>query len=89
MIKTLFILFSLFSTCYSKLINLNGHNSIIVRIGPVTGSSVSKWITQLNKIDEEKIYIYITSPGGSVYHGNLFIEQIKSLEQNGKNRMHC
>ena len=83
MLTKLFLLFNFFTISFSKLIRLNNYNSVILR-GPVTSVSVSKWINNINSINDDTIYIYITSPGGSVYHGNLFIEQIKSLNASGK-----
>ena len=44
----------------SKLIELSNYNSVILR-GPVTSSSVSNWIKDINSISEDTIYIYITS----------------------------
>tara|TARA_B110000037_G_scaffold203617_1_gene246841 strand:+ start:573 stop:1322 length:750 start_codon:yes stop_codon:yes gene_type:complete len=84
MIKIMFLLFNL---VYSNLIELTTNNSVILR-GPVNSISVSKWIYNINKIKTDDIYIYIKSPGGSVTSGNLFIEQIKSLSESGKN-IHC
>ena len=80
-------MFLLFNLVYSNLIELTTNNSVILR-GPVNSISVSKWIYNINKIKTDDIYIYIKSPGGSVTSGNLFIEQIKSLSESGKN-IHC
>ncbi|VVU94576.1 Clp protease [seawater metagenome] len=89
--RALFILFMLgvlFSpiaatTETKKTVVLTEDNHMIVR-GQVTSESVSKWILELNKIKENNIMIYISSPGGSVLAGMTFVEQIKQLEASGK-----
>ena len=79
------ILFFLFNCLLSsaKLITLNNENTVILR-GPVDENSVSSVVTNLNKIDESKINLYINSPGGSVHHGNVLIEEIRGLQASGK-----
>lgn len=77
------ILLNLVFFVNAKLIELTDSNSVILR-GPVDSNSVSKWISQLNRVDNDYINLYITSPGGSVHSGNLLVEQIKSLKESGK-----
>ena len=67
----------------TKRVVLTEDNHMIIR-GQVTGESVSKWILEVNKIKENDILIYISSPGGSVLAGMTFVEQIKQLEAAGK-----
>lgn len=83
------ILFFLMSCLISsaKLITLNNENTVILR-GPVDENSVSSVITNLNKLDEHKINLYINSPGGSVHHGNVLIEEIRGLQASGK-KINC
>ena len=71
----------------SKLVELNEDNLITLR-GTVNSDSVSKWIRDINLINDDDIYMYITSPGGSVLQGMAFIEQLNALKLSGK-KINC
>lgn len=70
----------------SRVIEFNSRNLITIR-GPIQGSSATSWINQMNDRDPDAdtMYIYLTSPGGSVLEGNKIIDQIKTLETNNVN----
>lgn len=70
----------------SKIIEFTSRNLITIR-GPIKGSSSSTWINQMNDKDPDTdtMYIYLSSPGGSVLEGNKLIDQIKTLELNNVN----
>jgi len=73
------------STVYAdKLHVLNENNFISVR-GPVTGQKVSEWTQRLFEIEEDEIYLFLTTPGGSVFAGNQFISSLNSVSASGKN----
>ncbi len=85
--KVLSFLVSIFSICSvlcQDLIELNSRNMITIR-GPIQHESVSDFISKTSKIDADDIYIYISSPGGSVMEGMKIVDLIKSLEKSGKN----
>jgi ATP-dependent protease ClpP protease subunit len=82
-------LFVLLITVFAQkqnVIELNSRNLITFR-GSIKGSSVTTWISQINEHDSESttLYIYLSSPGGSVLEGNKLVDQIKMLESNGIN----
>lgn len=67
-----------------ELVELNSRNMITIR-GPIQPESVSDFLSKSSKIDSNDIYIYISSPGGSVMEGMKIVDIIKSLEKAGKN----
>ena len=72
------------NTVSQELIELNSRNMITIR-GPIKHESVSDFMNKVGKIDSEDIYIYISSPGGSVMEGMKIVDLIKSLEKSGRN----
>ena len=76
-------------TSSMRLIEFNSRNLITFR-GPIQGLSTTNWINQMNDRDPDTdtIYIYLSSPGGSVLEGNKLIDQIKTLELTGL-RVNC
>jgi ATP-dependent Clp protease protease subunit len=70
----------------SKILEFTSRNLITIR-GPIQGTSVTNWINQINDRDPDAdtMYIYLTSPGGSVLEGNKIIDQIKTMELAGVN----
>ena len=66
------------------LVELNNRNMITIR-GPIQHESVSDFMLKSSKIDSDNIFIYISSPGGSVMEGMKIVDIIKSLEKSGKN----
>ena len=78
------IIFGLFSGVFSnELIELNSRNMITIR-GPIKHESVSDFMNKAGKIDSKNIYIYISSPGGSVMEGMKIVDLIRSLEKSGR-----
>lgn len=71
-------------SCTYKVIDLNSRNLITIR-GPIQGSSSTNWISSFNDrdLDIDTMYIYLSSPGGSVLEGNKLIDQIKTLQLSG------
>ena len=67
-------------SCY-KVLEFNSRNLITIR-GPIQGSSSTNWITAMNDRDPDvdTMYIYLSSPGGSVLEGNKLIDQIRTLQ---------
>jgi ATP-dependent Clp protease protease subunit len=70
----------------NKILDFNSRNLITIR-GPIQGSSSTNWITAMNDRDPDvdTIYLYLSSPGGSVLEGTKIIDQIKTLQSNGAN----
>ncbi len=70
----------------NKVLDFNSRNLITIR-GPIQGSSSTGWITAMNDRDPDvdTIYLYLSSPGGSVLEGNKLIDQIRTLQLNGVN----
>ena len=71
------------NTLSQELIELNSRNMITIR-GPIKHESVSDFMNKVGKIDSNEIYIYISSPGGSVMEGMKIVDLIKSLEKSDR-----
>jgi ATP-dependent protease ClpP protease subunit len=88
--KVLFYIFPLVSSIFNnisyKVLDFNSRNLITIR-GPIQGSSSTNWISLMNDRDPDidTMYIYLSSPGGSVLEGNKIVDQIKTLQLNGVN----
>jgi ATP-dependent protease ClpP protease subunit len=85
MIVILFLkLYSLLNLCFSyQTINLNKTNNIVIR-EPINSETTSKFIYDLNLIEKKNsTYVYLNTPGGSVFEGIKIIEEIK------KHNMSC
>jgi ATP-dependent Clp protease protease subunit len=79
------VLFS-YTVLAQKILEFTSRNLINIR-GPIQGTSTTNWINQMNDRDPDAdtMYIYLSSPGGSVLEGNKLIDQIKTMEQSGVN----
>ena len=64
----------------NQLIKLDKNNFITLR-GDITDQLSSDIIRKLNKYSFQELYLYITSPGGSVINGLQIIDQIKVLNE--------
>lgn len=67
---------------YNKLIEVNSRNLVTIR-GPIQSDTVTDFIHKTSNIDSNEIFIYISSPGGSVMEGLKIVDIIKSLEKSG------
>jgi ATP-dependent Clp protease protease subunit len=67
-----------------QLIQLNRQNLITLR-GEVNDELTSELVRKLNKFSNNQLYLYITSPGGSVISGMQIIDQLKSLKERNIN----
>lgn len=63
----------------NKLIELNKQNLITMR-GEIDEQLTSELVGKINKFNNNQVYLYITSPGGSVIEGLQIIDQLKTLE---------
>ena len=84
LLSTLLVFSTLATTFSQELIELNDRNLITLR-GPIKHESVSDFMTKTSKIDSNDVYIYISSPGGSVMEGMKIVDMINSMEKSGKN----
>jgi len=66
-----------------KLIHLRENNFVSIN-GVINADSASRFISDILKVSGDKIYIYITSPGGSIIDGNRMIQVMESLTSSGK-----
>ncbi len=64
----------------NELIKLNKNNLITLR-GEINDQLSSDIIRKFNKYSSNELYLYITSPGGSVIDGMQIIDQLKSLSE--------
>jgi len=79
-----FFFLSLFNSCVSNnLIELNSSNFITIR-NEINEDLISNAIFNISKIDNDEIYIYIYSNGGSVTSGNNFVQYMNGLKINNK-----
>lgn len=63
-----------------QLIQLNRQNLITLR-GEINDELTSELVRKLNKFSNNQLYLYITSPGGSVISGMQIIDQLKALKE--------
>lgn len=81
-------LFSLLGIVYSqvaekpKMVELNSRNLITIR-GPIQSDTVTDFIHKTSNLDSDEVFIYISSPGGSVMEGLKIVDIIKTMEQSG------
>ncbi len=61
-----------------KIIELNKQNLITLR-GEIDDQLTSEIIGKINKFSHNHVYLYITSPGGSVIEGLQIIDQLQTL----------
>ena len=75
----LVILLSTINLIYcTELVELNSRNLITIR-GPIKHESVSDFLNKTSRIDSNNIYIYISSPGGSVMEGMKIVDVYNSV----------
>lgn len=82
----LFFFFLLVGTSLGQdlqTIKLTKHNFVTVK-GQITQSTASKFVDDIYKIEGDTIYIFLTTPGGSVIDGYDMIQNIHSLVSAGK-----
>ena len=84
MIKIYILLSLLFFVCSSEKIILDTNNYIHLK-GEINPLSSSNFITEINQITSDKLFIYIQSPGGYVESGKEIINEINIQLENGKN----
>ena len=70
-----------------KIIKLDESNFVTIR-GKIDEESASAFVTDINKIKGNKIYIYLLTPGGSIISGNTIMQHIEALTLNGK-KIYC
>ncbi len=84
-----FILFSIFLEVFGdpelnvnspQLIELNKQNLVTLR-GEINDGLTSELIRKLNTFSHNQLYLYISSPGGSVISGMQIIDQLKSIKE--------
>lgn len=66
-----------------ETVKLKDNNFVSIR-GKIDEDSASRFIYDIMKIKNDKIYIYLNTPGGSIMSGNTIIQTIESLKQSGK-----
>ena len=71
----------------NNIIHLKEGNFVHIR-GKINDYAVQQFILDVLKISNDEIYIYISSPGGSVHSGNEIIQIITALNLSGKS-VHC
>jgi ATP-dependent Clp protease protease subunit len=76
------ILFCLVNNAFSKHINLDEDNIVILK-GPITSDTSSKFIKDLQGFKNNELNIFITSPGGSVLEGMKIIDHMKMFSNQG------
>lgn len=64
-----------------KTIDLKPENTLVLR-GPVDSNSASKAVKDLLTSQEETVYLFLASPGGSIFAGLELVDTIKSSGKN-------
>lgn len=74
----LILCLTLLNLCFSyKTIKFNKTNNIVIR-EPINTETTSKFIYDLNLIEKKNdTYVYLNTPGGSVFDGLKIIEEIR------------
>jgi ATP-dependent Clp protease protease subunit len=65
-----------------KSITLEPNNFVAI-IGSINKNNVNMWIRNISSIENQKIYVYINSNGGSVEAGQKLIDQFTYLQLKG------
>ena len=66
-----------------KLVRLTENNFVNIK-GPITDTNVDYVIKEMYKIEDDTIYLYFDTPGGSIMDGNEIINTIDTLTHTGK-----
>jgi ATP-dependent Clp protease protease subunit len=66
----------------SRLIRLKEDNFVTLR-GPITGRSASLFIDELMDKNTDELFVFISTPGGSVTSGYQIVQTMKALEEKG------
>lgn len=64
----------------AETITLEKDNTFVIR-GEVTGNSMNKLSHQILESKADKIYLFIDSPGGSIFAGLRFMEAVKATDK--------
>lgn len=75
------LLFILVSSNY-PVVKLDPSNMIVLR-GEINGKNSARVINELVSLKSKEIYLYIDSPGGSVFDGLQIIQAMESLQESG------
>lgn len=59
---------------------LNSRNTVVLR-GVVTDNSISKVIRQINESTEPELYLFLSSPGGSIMAGNQLVYLLQTTDK--------
>ncbi|MBA43025.1 MAG: hypothetical protein CMF62_03335 [Magnetococcales bacterium] len=73
-----------YSLIHRDVITLTDDNHVLLR-GAIDSQSAAQCVSDLMHIESDDIYLYITSPGGSVTDGYQIIQTIDALHARGKN----
>lgn len=68
------------TTGYSRTITLTPDSTLVLR-GEVTGQNMAKLTHQVMAGAQDKIYLYIDSPGGSIFAGLKLVEALKATDK--------
>lgn len=74
-------------TMKNNIITLNENNVVTIR-GVISEDTASKFISDISKISENNIYIFLLTPGGSIDSGNSIIQHMNALTLSGK-KLYC
>ncbi|ARF11570.1 Clp protease [Klosneuvirus KNV1] len=66
-----------------KLVELTENNFVAIR-GQIDESTASRFISDVMKLKSNRIYVYLTTPGGSVISGMTIVQTINTLQASGK-----
>lgn len=81
MFKLVFLFLCLTSSINAKHIILDQYNSIIIK-GPISSTTTSSFINDLQEFRDKELNVFITSPGGSVMEGMKIVDHISMLKDN-------
>lgn len=74
------IAFFISSVGFSAPIKLTKDNTIVLR-GEVDSKSVGSVVLKLAESDQKELYLFITSPGGSMVDGNQLVYALKNTDK--------
>lgn len=86
--RSLYFLLSLFTISSARDLHMLNENDIVMIKGVINKDSSNKFFSDLQDFNEDRLNIFISSPGGSVIEGMKIIDEIKTL-QNSNVQVNC
>jgi ATP-dependent protease ClpP protease subunit len=67
----------------NELLRLRENNTVMIK-GPIMPTTVAHTVEELLTVDDDTVYVYFDTPGGSVIDGNDILDAFETLRLKGK-----